>query len=143
MAWRYPLDKFKLGSPFGLVDADHPNGHRGDDFNGVKEGTALRAVNDGVIVYSGFSKVLGNIVILRVKLWFFGYCHMKKATLLPVGCKIKSGEILGYLGNTGSASTGPHLHLTLSLTKMGVIAGKVFSPYKFLTKVIATQEAKK
>lgn len=136
MAWRYPLDKFKLGTPFGVKDAAHPNGHRGDDLNGVKEGTPLKAVNDGVIALSVYSKVLGNIVVLRVGIRFFGYCHMQKPTALKIGTAVKSGDVIGYLGNTGSASSGPHLHLTLGLTKSAVIMGKVYSPMKFLTKQI-------
>lgn len=143
MSWRYPLDKFKLGTKFGVVDADHPNGHRGDDLNGVKEGTPLKAVNDGKIVLSVFSKILGNIVVLRVGIRFFGYCHMKSATMHKVGTKVKSGDVIGYLGNTGSASTGPHLHFTLGLTKMAVMMGKVLSPMKFLDKQIKLQESVK
>ena len=134
--WRYPLDRYQLGTAFGVVDAAHPNGHRGDDFNGVPAGTALKAVNDGTIVAAFYSRVLGNVVVLQVKLWFFGYCHMKTMTPLPIGSKVKAGQVIGQLGNTGTASTGPHLHLTLSLTKTGVVVGKVFSPYKFLTKVM-------
>ena len=140
--WRLPLDKFKLGTPFGVTDDAHPNGHRGDDYNGVREGTRVKAVNDGTVVFSGFSSVLGNVVVVRVKLWFFGYCHLKTATV-AVGAKVASGDTIGLLGNTGSASSGPHLHFTLSLTKQGVFSGKVFSAHKFLTKVIATQEARK
>lgn len=143
MAWRYPLDKFKLGTPFGVKDAAHPNGHRGDDLNGVKENTPLKAVNDGKIVLNVFSKILGNVVVLRVGVRFFGYCHMKSASPLKVGTKVKSGDVVGYLGNTGSASSGPHLHFTLGLNKTAVMFGKVFSPMKFLAKQITLQESVK
>lgn len=139
MAWRYPLDTFKLGTPFGKVDAAHPNGHRGDDYNGVKEGTALKAVNDGKIVVSVYSKILGNIVVLKTGIWYWGYCHMKAPTSLPIGTLVKSGDVIGRLGNTGSASSGPHLHLTLSLSKSGVMLGKVRSAHKFLTTKIAKE----
>lgn len=137
--WRYPLDKFKLGTPFGVVDAAHPNGHRGDDLNGVKEGTPLKAVNDGVIALSVYSKVLGNIVVLRSGIRYFGYCHMQKPTHLAVGTRVKSGEVIGYLGNTGEASSGPHLHLTAGFNKNSVMVGKVYSPVKFITKQIKAQ----
>lgn len=141
--WRYPLDKFKRGTAFGVIDAAHPNGHRGDDLNGVKEGTPLKAVNDGKIVLATFSKILGNIVVLRVGVRFFGYCHMKAPTMHKVGTKVASGDVIGFLGNTGSASSGPHLHLTLGLNKMAVMMGKVFSPMKFLDKQIKLQESSK
>ncbi len=139
--WRYPLDKFKLGTVFGVVDKLHPNGHRGDDLNGVKEGAPLRAVYNGTIVLKAFSKILGNVTVLRVGFWYFGYCHMKHATMHAVGTKVKSGDVIGYLGNTG-LSSGPHLHLTLSRSKLGVFSGKVVSAMKFLALKIKLQEAK-
>lgn len=134
--YRYPLDTFKLGTAFGVIDKAHPKGHRGDDFNGVKEGTPLKAINDGVIALNMFSLILGNVTVLRVGLWFYGYCHMKNASVLPVGTKVKSGDVVGYLGNTGSASSGPHLHMTRGPLATSVFSGKVFSPYKFLHKQI-------
>lgn len=139
MAWRYPLDKFKLGTAFGVKDAAHPNGHRGDDYNGFPAGTKLRAVNDGTIVLSVYSKVLGNVVVLKVGLRFFGYCHMLAPTNLKIGAQVKSGDVIGLAGTTGSASSGVHLHLTASFTKNGVFAGKVYSAHKFLTKMIAKE----
>ena len=136
MAWQYPLKKFKLGTPFGVVDEAHPNGHRGDDFNGVPEGTPLLAVNRGQIVLIQFSPILGNVVVLRVGIRFFGYCHMQKPCHLKLGTAVNSGDVIGYLGNTGSASSGPHLHLTMSFFKTGVFYGKVASAYKFLKTMI-------
>lgn len=136
MAWNYPLDKFKLGTAFGVKDAAHPNGHRGTDYNGFKAGTKLKAVADGKIVLNTYSKVLGNVVVLKVGLNFFGYCHMDKPSALAVGAVVKAGDVVGLAGTTGSASSGVHLHLTLGLTKMAVFSGKVFDAHKFLTKKI-------
>ena len=36
------------------------------------------------------------------------YGHMSKVAVRP-GQKVKRGDIIGYVGNTGS-STGPHVH---------------------------------
>ena len=38
------------------------------------------------------------------------YTHMAEASPLEVGAKIKAGDFIGNLGNTG-CSTGPHLHI--------------------------------
>lgn len=143
MAWQMPLKtKFKYGPAFGVVDAWHPNGHRGTDYNGFPGGTPLVAVNDGEIALVRFSKILGNVVVLKVGKHYFGYCHMEKPCTLPVGTKVKSGQVIGYAGTTGSASSGVHLHFTLSLLLEGVFGGKVYDADAFLKKVIAVQNKK-
>ena len=53
------------------------------------------------------------------KLWYVGYCHLK-AEGLPVGTKVQEGDTIAFVGNTGSASSGAHLHLTLSKQIKGV-----------------------
>lgn len=136
MAWQYPLDKFKLGTAFGVKDALHPNGHRGSDYNGFKSGTKLKAVSDGKIVLIAFSKVLGNVVVLKVGLNYFGYCHMSEPCPLTAGSIVKAGDVIGKAGTTGTASSGVHLHLTMGLTKMSVFQGKVFDAHKYITKQI-------
>lgn len=135
--WILPFPDANLGTKFGVVDADHPNGHRGTDWNKLKLGTKLPAVANGVVSYVGKSEILGNVVVLKVKrkvlpTVYFGYCHMQKPCALPVGTKLAVGDTIGLLGNTGTASSGPHLHLTASFVAMGVFAGKVFDAWKFL-----------
>ena len=68
--------------------------------------------------------MLGNVSVLRVmdkdkKLAYVGFCHLAKPGL-EVGTKLKEGDIVGYVGNTGSASSGAHLHLTVSREVKGV-----------------------
>ncbi|CAB4129557.1 Peptidase M23 [uncultured Caudovirales phage] len=142
--WRQPVDKVKLGSRFGAVDQWHkPPGHRGTDYNGFAAGYALKAVGDGKIVINKWSDVLGNVVVLQVGKWYFGYCHMLEASPLKVGTAVKSGAVIGKAGNTGSASAGVHLHFTLSLDDQGVFYGKQFDGYEFLVKMIAGEKTLK
>ena len=84
------------------------------------EGTPIPAIANGTIVLQQFSQVLGNVSVLRVmdkdkKLWYVGYCHLK-AEGLPVGTKVQEGDTIAFVGNTGSASSGAHLHLTVGDT---------------------------
>lgn len=130
--FRYPVDKVHRGTAFGVVDAQHPNGHRGCDYNGLPEGTPLKAVCDGKIVNILTSKALGNIVVLQVGARFFAYCHMQKPTTLKLGQIVKAGDVVGFLGNTGTASSGPHLHLVLGFDKFCAITGSVMDADKFI-----------
>ena len=111
--------------------------HSGVDF-AMPEGTPIPALDRGTIVLQQFSKILGNVSVLRVmdkkkKLWYVGYCHLQ-APGLEVGRKIREGEIIGKVGNTGSASTGPHLHLTVSDKLKGVfgVTSDKIDPIQFI-----------
>ena len=139
--WIHPVKKVKLGSKFGVIDQWHTApGHRGTDYNGFKEGENLLAVNDGKVVMNKWSDVLGNVLVLQVGKYYFGYCHMSKPSTRKVGEKVESGDVVGHAGTTGSASFGVHLHFTLSLLKTGVFYGKQFDGYGFIVKQIAAQK---
>ena len=136
MSWVMPVKKVKLGTLFGVKDAAHPNGHRGTDYNGFAAGEPLLAVADGKIVVNKWSDVLGWVAVLEVdvdgKKKSFGYCHLKEQSPHNVGHPLKVGEVVGKAGTTGSASSGVHLHLTLSDNRQGVFAGVVEDAHKFL-----------
>jgi murein DD-endopeptidase MepM/ murein hydrolase activator NlpD len=97
--------------------------HSGVDW-AMPEGTPIPATASGTIVLSQWSNVLGNVTVLRVmdkqkKLWYLGFCHLQKPGL-KVGTKVSADETIGFVGNTGSASSGPHLHMTVSDQVKGV-----------------------
>jgi murein DD-endopeptidase MepM/ murein hydrolase activator NlpD len=145
--WRMPVDKVQLGSKFGDKDQFHPNPHRGVDFNGLPEGTPVKAVADGMKVVLNKalkdSPVLGNVVVLQVGSKFFGYCHLHEQSSLKVGTVVNAGDVVGHLGNTGSASAGAHLHFTLSDIVSGVFSGDVFDAYAFIKAAMAEDKKKK
>jgi murein DD-endopeptidase MepM/ murein hydrolase activator NlpD len=83
--------------------------HTGLDFT-ADVGTEIYATGDGVIEAVD-SKLAGygRHVIIRHGYGFQTlYAHMSRVNVKP-GEKVKRGQIIGYVGNTG-ASTGPHLH---------------------------------
>ena len=142
--WRLPLDKIHLGPVFGLKDTYHPNGHRGTDYNGVPEGTPVKAVADGMTVVAvkdlTASPGLGNSIVLQIGSRMFGYHHLKDAPTLKIGDKVNAGDVVGKLGNTGSYSHGAHLHFTLSDKPDGGWVGNVFDAHKFLLEKIAGEK---
>ena len=72
-------------------------------------GTPIFATADGVVTYADVKAGYGQIVILDhgygLETW---YGHTKKV-LVAKGQKIKRGDRIALLGNTGM-STGPHVH---------------------------------
>lgn len=124
---QFPFEPKFITGRFGtLSEFRRKNGmqpHSGADW-ARPEGTPIPAIANGTIVLQQFSKVLGNVSVQRVmdkegELWYIGYCHLK-ASGLAVGTKVAKGQTIGLVGNTGSASSGPHLHLTVSKELKGV-----------------------
>lgn len=83
--------------------------HEGMDFT-APIGTPIYVTGDGVVTESGFTTGgYGNKVTVNHG---FGYetiyAHLSRFKV-RVGQKVKRGEIIAYMGNTGK-STAPHLH---------------------------------
>ncbi len=112
----HPLKKPRLTSKFG--QRKHPIlgytiMHWGTDF-GAPVGTPIRAPGEGTItqVKRGGSYGL-YIQIKHNSEYSTAYAHMSEFHKnSKVGRKVKAGDIIGYVGNTGR-STGPHLHWEL------------------------------
>ena len=111
---RAPLDFAYISSRFN-PNRMHPILHKIKAHNGVdyaaKRNTPIMASGDGVISFvgrqSGYGRTIeikhgGNIKTL--------YAHLEKFNKsLKVGIKVKQGNIIGYVGDSGQA-TGTHLH---------------------------------
>lgn len=82
--------------------------HYGMDFS-AKTGTDVFATGNAKVVYVGWRQGFGNTVILDHGYGYQTlYAHLFKS-LVRVGQKVKRGDIIALVGNTG-ASVGPHLH---------------------------------
>lgn len=84
--------------------------HSGLDL-AIAKGTPIVAGGDGVITQLGRKGAYGKYIRIRHSNGFqTAYGHMNGyKTGLKVGSKVKRGEVIGYIGQTGRA-TGPHLH---------------------------------
>lgn len=102
---RWPV-KGRLTSRFGRRGSRM---HDGIDV-GAKEGTPIHAAASGVVVYSDHRlSGYGNLVIIRHgNNLFTAYGHNQR-NLVKKGAKVKSGDVIARVGQTGRAS-GPHLH---------------------------------
>jgi murein DD-endopeptidase MepM/ murein hydrolase activator NlpD len=110
---RTPIRGARLTSTFGY--RRHPllhtvRAHLGVDWSGPI-GTPIMASGNGTIEMAGREGNYGNYVRIRhANGYKTAYAHMLRiAPGVTVGGKVRQGQIVGYLGNTG-LSTGPHLH---------------------------------
>ena len=111
---RAPLDFAYISSHFN-PNRMHPILHKIKAHNGVdyaaKRNTPVQASGDGVISYVGYKGGYGRTVEIKhggnIKTL---YAHLEKFNKRSqVGSKVKQGEIIAYVGDSGRA-TGPHLH---------------------------------
>lgn len=78
-------------------------------------GSQIRAIAEGEIIANGKNDGWGNWVAIKHPNQYnlvSVYAHMSSLSFLQVGTQVRSGEVIGYEGNTGNV-TGSHLHLSL------------------------------
>ena len=101
----------RLTSSFGeRVDPFNGEGafHSGIDIS-VPYGTPIHAAADGVVTFAEFSSGYGRLIhIDHGHGVTSGYGHLSGFAISP-GQHVKRGQIIGYVGTTGRA-TSPHLH---------------------------------
>ncbi len=98
--------------------------HAGLDIS-QKVGTHIMSTADGVVQTQGFSRFNGNYVVIKHGQGFKTiYLHMEK-TLVKKGQKVKRGQTIGLLGDTGR-STGAHVHYEI------IYKGRTVNPLRFV-----------
>ena len=110
---RAPMLNFKITSGFGI--RFHPilgytRPHTGVDF-AAPIGSPIFAAGNGTIIQAGWSSGYGRrIEIQHANGYVTTYNHMSGfARGATDGARVRQGQVIGYLGQTGLA-TGPHLH---------------------------------
>ena len=111
---RAPLDFAYISSHFN-PNRLHPILHKIKAHNGVdyaaSRNTPVKASGDGVVSFVGVKGGYGRTIEIKhggnIKTL---YAHLEKYnSISKVGNKVKQGEIIAYVGDSGRA-TGPHLH---------------------------------
>jgi murein DD-endopeptidase MepM/ murein hydrolase activator NlpD len=109
-AWYLPLENYQFTSPYGMRWGQL---HAGDDL-AAPEGTPFKAVHDGTVVLAQYYGGYGNAIIIDHGNGIQTvYGHSSKL-LVAVGQKVKAGETIGLVGNTGH-SFGSHLHFEVQV----------------------------
>jgi murein DD-endopeptidase MepM/ murein hydrolase activator NlpD len=94
--------------------------HNGIDWAGPV-GTPIVAAGNGAVEEAVFKGANGKYVRLRhANGYQTAYLHMSGfARGIEPGAKVRQGQIIGFLGNTG-LSTGPHLHYEVLVNNIHV-----------------------
>jgi murein DD-endopeptidase MepM/ murein hydrolase activator NlpD len=84
--------------------------HQGQDLP-ADCGTPLQAARGGHVQYEAYQSAAGNYIVIDGKATRhdYVYMHMKRPSRLHKGDKVKTGQKIGKVGETGDA-TGCHLH---------------------------------
>ena len=108
-----PLQFSRISSHFSYA-RKHPvhktvRAHTGVDY-AAPAGTPVMSIGDGVVLERGYKGGGGNTVKIRHNgTYSSAYLHLSKfAPGVSVGSHVKQGQVIGYVGSTGT-STGAHL----------------------------------
>ena len=112
----YPVDKFIITGVYGsqrILNGKPRRPHYGIDLH-APEGTPVKAMMDGIITLAEKDMYFtgGTIIFDHGHGISTLFMHMKDLNVV-VGQKVKQGEIVGTLGQSGRA-TGPHLDIRLN-----------------------------
>lgn len=127
----------KISSYFGIrydpVYKGIKKMHEGIDFT-APIGTDIYATGDGYVYeIENSRRGYGNMIILDHGFGYkTAYAHLSKI-MVHKGQKIKRGEIIGQVGNTGK-SVGPHLHYEVRRN------GKAINPIHYFFQDLSPEE---
>ena len=112
----YPIDEYIITGVYGsqrILNGKPRRPHYGIDFH-APEGTPVKAMMDGEVTLAENDMYFtgGTIIFDHGHGISTLYMHMKDIDV-KVGQKIKQGQIVGTLGQSGRA-TGPHLDIRLN-----------------------------
>jgi murein DD-endopeptidase MepM/ murein hydrolase activator NlpD len=111
--------------------------HKGIDIF-ARRGTPVVAVTDGIISYIGDQPKGGHCLWLTTESGTsFYYAHLDRwAPGIYEGMEVESGDLLGFVGNTGNAlTTPPHLHFGINQSD------EMVNPYPILTRATPVKHA--
>ena len=124
----YTPSNLTMVSPLRTLVITSPYGYRIDPFTRKRafhSGIDLRAnyeptyaITYGEVIRVGYDKRSGNYVTVRHGSLTLSYCHLSQS-LVTQGTQVRPGTPIGITGNSGSRSTGLHLHLTLKNSNNG------------------------
>ncbi|MBA3705743.1 MAG: M23 family metallopeptidase, partial [Bacteroidetes bacterium] len=79
----------------------------------TKQDEMVKSTLEGTVVFTGFSAKDGYVIQIQHSNNLTSIYKHNAEILKKTGDRIKSGEAISVVGNTGELSKGPHLHFEL------------------------------
>lgn len=93
----------------------------------TKAGEPVKSILDGRVIFSEYSKTSGFTMIIFHNAQFISVYKHLQTTNKKAGDRVKVGEVIGLVGNTGTHTSGPHLHFEL------IFEGRYVNPTDFIS----------
>lgn len=93
--------------------------HLGIDIVAV-EGTPVLAIADGTVVLATWSETMGYVIGVQHANNVVSFYKHNSKLLKVEGDKVRTQDAIALVGNTGTKSTGPHLHFELWMNGQAV-----------------------
>ena len=77
------------------------------------QGSVVKAVLDGTVIYSGWSEDFGHTIQIQHEEDIVSIYKHNEKLLKKTGDNVTAGSPIALVGNSGSLTTGTHLHLEL------------------------------
>lgn len=79
----------------------------------VPKGTPVKATADGRVIFASWTSDTGYVIIIEHSNALISVYKHNSSITQSQGDLVKAGEVIATSGNTGSLTTGPHLHFEL------------------------------
>jgi murein DD-endopeptidase MepM/ murein hydrolase activator NlpD len=131
-AFRFLRHQFPVRGPHGYGEYaarfGGGRGHQGQDVFAAC-GTPLVAARGGVVKFKQYHSRAGYYLIIDGERTGidYAYMHLRAAALVDKGERVRTGQLIGYVGDTGDAE-GCHLHFEMWTAPGWYSGGNAFDP---------------
>lgn len=110
----------------GVLSAKMENGHLGVDVV-TEEKATIKSVLDGTVIFSDWTNRGGRTVIVTHGNGYISVYMHASVLLKKAGDRVRGGDPVAIVGNSGENTTGPHLHFEL------IFNGKYVNPLNYIS----------
>lgn len=79
----------------------------------VPEKTPVKSASEGTVIFADWTTETGYVILIKHQQNLISVYKHNESLAVGQGDLVFAGEVIAFAGNTGSLSTGPHLHFEL------------------------------